>query len=203
MNIPTTPQCYQFFRETEMLDHIAAHSIQVCRVALLLTDHINNGTTRLDRNLVRASALLHDITKTRSIRTGERHADTGGEFLTERGYPEVGSVVRQHVRLDLYSDDSPVTEAEVVNYADKRVLHDQVALLADRLSYIMERYGTTPELRGRLEKIWKKTETLEQKLFRALPFSPEALIRQLPTPDCKTELSEYLHAPDERLTALI
>ncbi|MFP4030366.1 MAG: HD domain-containing protein [Desulfococcaceae bacterium] len=178
MAIPTRTECYRLIFESGMLDHIVAHSLQVSRVALLLTDALNASGADLDRPLIRSAALLHDITKTRSLETGERHSETGAEFLQARGYPEVADIVRQHVRLDQYPEGGPVTPAEVVNYADKRVLHDRVAPLDERLGYILERYGTDPTVRDRIERVWRRTRSLEIRLFHSLPFSPQDLGRR-------------------------
>lgn len=172
MRIPSEKECYRLIYETGMMEHIVAHSVRVSQVAVLISDHLKAKGFDLNRELVRASALLHDITKTRSFETGENHALTGCQFLSERGYAEVGQIVRQHVRLDVYNDSEMPTEAEIVNYADKRVLHDQVASLRQRLDYIMEKYGTRPEYHERIRHTWQKTGELENKLFRMLPFSP-------------------------------
>ncbi len=174
-----------------MMGHIVAHSLLVCRVALLLTDRLHAHDISLNRDLIRAGALLHDITKTRSIKTGEMHTDTGAEVLIREGYPEVADLVRQHVRLDVNTDQGPPTEAEVVNYADKRVLHDRVALMADRLGYIMERYGATPEYRARIRETWKQAEKLEKKIFIHLDISPAQVAELIPYAQSNGELSDF------------
>ena len=71
--------------------------------------------------------------------------------------------------------DDPLSEAEIVNYADKRVLHDQVVPLQNRLAYILERYGLNEERRERIRFMWEQTEHLETKLFRCLEMTPAAL----------------------------
>jgi HD superfamily phosphodiesterase len=157
--------------------------------------------------MIRSAALLHDITKTRSFNTGEDHAFTGSEFLTDRGYPEVGELVRRHVVLDEYPALKVPGEAEILNYADKRVLHDEIVGLDKRLDYILERYATTPkhreriyllwektrhlENRERIYLLWEKTRHLENRIFSDLPFSPEDLTRILNTEDRLVELTEY------------
>jgi uncharacterized protein len=168
--IPSDEECIQIVTSVGMLDNIAVHCRQVCRVSLLLTDHLGPG---LNRDLIRAAALLHDITKTRSLQTGEDHAQTGGLLLDQMGYPEVARIVRQHVRLDHYpSDGSAPTEAQIVNYSDKRVLHDRIVPLSEREGYILERYGLSPERRTNILLLWEKTKKLEERLFAGLPFSP-------------------------------
>lgn len=179
--IPTQSECDRLIREMAMLDHIVSHSRLVCRVALLLTDHLLALARRpsLNRELVRASALLHDITKTRSFKTKERHAQSGEIFLREKGFPEVGKIVGQHVCLDQFSEQAPLTEAEIVNYADKRVLHDQVASLYDRMSYIRDRYCKTDEHLEKMRCLWEESLALERKIFRLLPFGPEEVEENL------------------------
>lgn len=193
IQIPTTEQCYQLMCEMKMLDHIVEHSMQVCRVALFLTNQLTKELEiHLEYDLIRAAALLHDITKTRSFDTGEDHAHTGSQFLIERGYPDVGHLVRQHVRLDHYSTNGNPGEAEIINYADKRVLHDKVVLLDSRLNYILERYGKEPNLHERIQWLWGKTIELEGVIFRKLPLSPENLENFLKnTGDSSINFSEY------------
>ncbi len=188
MRIPTRQECYYIMYKMKMMDHIVAHSLQVCRVAMFLASSLKSD---LNPDLVQAAALLHDITKTRSIETHENHAQTGKQLLISLGYPEVGDIVGQHVLLDEYfASDSP-TEADVVNYADKRVVHDKVATLAQRIDYIMERYGIEPKRREYIRMLWEKTKTLEEHLFRFCSFSPADMENLLGPDNCSADFSEY------------
>ena len=158
-----------------MMDHIVDHSEQVCRVAVSLAENLIHKGIDLDLDLIRAAALLHDITKTRSFSTHENHAETGGLFLEKRGFTEVGHIIAQHVKLDSYGVSNGLVEAEIVNYADKRVLHDQIVLLKDRMAYILERYADSLESRERILGLWDKSKEIEKRIFSHLPFQPEAL----------------------------
>jgi uncharacterized protein len=187
-NIPSEELCRRIISEMGMLENIVAHSLQVCRVSLLLTDRL--GLPGLKRELIRAAALLHDITKTRSFHTDEDHAETGARLLVDLGYPEVARIVGQHVRLDRYTlTSSTPTDAEIVNYSDKRVLHDKIVPLSDRMGYILEKYGRSPERKRNILLLLEKTEKLERRLFAGLPFSPGDLIGLLsagsPSRDCQ------------------
>lgn len=193
MQIPSKEECYQLIFKMEMMDHIVAHSLQVCRLALFLAENLENRGVSLNKELIRASALLHDITKTRSFKTGERHDQTGRQLLSDLGYPEVGNIIGQHVYLNSYAVSDPPAEPEIVNYSDKRVLHDKIVSLKERMDYIMERYGKDPEHRDRISLYCKETGILEHKLFKYLPFSPEE-IGNLVGPDCSAEFSEYREA---------
>ncbi len=175
MKIPTLEQCYHLMSEMKMMDHIVVHSMQVCRVATFLTDQLKEQKNFLNFNLIRSAALLHDITKTRSFNTGEDHALTGSQFLADRGYLEVGDLVRQHVVMDAYRTGKTLREVEIINYADKRVLHDKIVSLDKRLEYILERYAQKPGDRERIDLLWQKTKRLEDRIFNDLPFAPEDL----------------------------
>ncbi len=171
---PSIEQCHRMMAAMEMPDHIVAHSTQVSRVALWLCDAINGVTPRLDRDLVQAAGLLHDITKARSFATGENHAASGETYLAQHGFRRLGRIVAQHVELDVFDPAGSPTEAEVVNYADKRVLHDRIVSLDDRMAYILERYGAAdPSRRRRIMALWQETRLLEGKLFRPLACGPE------------------------------
>jgi len=175
IRIPTEAQCRELIASMGMLENIEAHCRQVCRVSLLIADHVQGEGGSLNRDLIRAAALLHDITKTRSLQTHEDHAETGAAMLADLGYTEVGCIIGQHVRLDRYVAAGGPTEAEIVNYADKRVLHDRIVPLGERMGYILERYGREQERKRAILLLWEKTEALEGRLFAGLPFAPDDL----------------------------
>jgi len=185
--IPSSNRCLDLMHDMEMMEHIVTHSRRVCQVAVCIADHLNHQSKQPNLKLIIAAALLHDITKTRSFKTGENHADTGARLMESLGYQEVGDIVRQHVRLDTYSVSESITEVEIVNYADKRVLHDQVVSLKERKAYIFEKYGKTPENRKRLIGLWRETEKQEGRIFRHLPFDPKQLPDYLTTPPALAE----------------
>lgn len=182
MNLPSISRCHELMRETNMLEHIRDHSILVSQVASLIARHIHQAGVSLSLPLIEISALLHDITKTRSLQTGERHAQTGARFIQKLGYPEVAQIVHQHVRLSRFSVHALPNEAEIVNYADKRVLHDRIASLSDRMRYIEDKYGVDENKRQKIKIMWLESEQLEQKLFRFLCFAPNEIEKRMQRP---------------------
>jgi len=177
-----------------MLEHIVIHSLQVCRIAETLGRRLAALGCTVNLDLVRSSALLHDITKTRSFQTGEIHSESGCLFLAEQGYPEVGDIVRQHVRLDTYFAGEQPGEAEIVNYADKRVLHDRIVPLNERMEYILRQYGTNAEYRRKLRWLWEKSVQQENRIFAVLSFPPRELEEHLDAVDIAGLLQEVLAA---------
>jgi putative nucleotidyltransferase with HDIG domain len=174
-NIPDESTCRQLMDRYSMLPNIVEHSYRVCQLASFLGRALSSPDNGLDPALIKASALLHDITKTRSLKTKERHAGTGGTLLEDLGYPEVAEVVRCHVRLPTGDDLNPLRELHIINYADKRVRHNTVVSLKERFIDLVARYGGTPERTVLLEQMRVRALEMEQCIFRRIDATPEDL----------------------------
>ena len=144
MRIPTIEECYKLMNGYAMLPNIVAHSQQVARVAAAIMDHLKDGTD-IHRAAVITACLLHDITKTRSLQTREQHDISGGRLLAELGFPTIGAMVEEHVVLKDFQTDGDLLEKELVFYADKRVMHDRIVTVEERVEDLIVRYGTTEE----------------------------------------------------------
>lgn len=161
-----------------MLPNIREHSLRVTQVAVFLGQALAAAGLPLHLPLIEAGALLHDLGKTPCLKNGQKHAEWGAAVLNDLGYPEVAQVVKEHVYLDRDpADRQPPREAEVVNYADKRVLHTQVVTLAQRFADLMERYGRTPEARVRLAALEVRAQALEDRIFDSLELNPVDLLQ--------------------------
>jgi uncharacterized protein len=173
ISLPSHKECLRLMAAYYMLPHIREHSFLVMGVAKELGQALAAAGFRLHLPLIEAGALLHDLGKTPCLGNGGNHAEWGAAVLEGLGYPEVAQVVREHVYLTATPrDPRPLREAEVVNYADKRVLHTRVVSLTDRFADLQVRYGRTPEALRRIEDLEVKTRTLEEKLFAPLSFTP-------------------------------
>ena len=161
-----------------MLPNIREHSFRVMEVARFLGEALAEAGFELHLPLVTTGALLHDLGKTQCLGTLINHAELGAGILEELGYPQVAQVVREHVHLDgSIIDPRPLREAEVVNYADKRVLHEEVVTLAARFADLKVRYGRTPEALARIQATEVRSRALEEKLFAPLRLTPLDLLR--------------------------
>jgi len=161
-----------------MLPNIREHSFRVMQVADRLGRALVAAGFELHLPLISTGALLHDIGKTACLGTTNNHAHLGADILISLGYLKLAQVVREHVRLeDGVADPRPLREAEVVNYADKRVLHTRVVTLAERFADLKERYGRTPSALVRIAAMAVKTQVLEEKLFAPLHLTPLDLLK--------------------------
>ncbi len=145
-----------------------------------------------DRDLVIAGALLHDIAKTKCLEERCKHAEVGALFCNEIGYPQIGEIVANHVILTNFRHESyrsnTFNAMELVFYADKRVRHDEVVTLNERLEYILSKYGNnSPEQDELIVKNFNKCTQLEDYLFASLPFCPDDIA------DLLTVIPEGLH----------
>jgi putative nucleotidyltransferase with HDIG domain len=173
--IPTREDCLRLMLRYGMLENIVDHSIEVARVACFLSLELNRKGQKIDLPLVEASALLHDLTKTECLRTREDHALTGSRLLKEIGYERIGDVVAEHIHLSKEMDPSWISEEEVVNYADKRVQHDQIVSLEERFEDLKRRYGKSERALDLLEGLRKATFEIERKIFSILEIDPNHL----------------------------
>ncbi len=159
-----------------MLENIKAHSIVVENVAALIAREYQNGPAPISLEKVTAGALMHDIGKTLCLYSSGDHAAKGREICLENDLPEIADIVGEHVRLRDYGPASPIGEKEIVYYADKRVNHDVIVSLDERLAYLLERYGRNEAfICKRIRRNFDQCRALEQRLFAKLPFRPEEL----------------------------
>jgi len=161
--IPTYEECLALIAEQGMRENIKNHSLMVMKVALAITDNLLPDT-KINRRLVLAGALLHDITKMQSLATHEHHDVTGGEFVRRKGFESTAVAVEEHVVIKSFNPDGLLLEKEIVHYADKRVKHDVIVSLDQRLEDLLVRYGTTDEHYKRILARAPFNKILEQKI---------------------------------------
>lgn len=163
---PDRDTCLDLMEGLPLLPHIRDHSLVVCDVALHIARLLNQSGARLNLADIEAAALLHDITKTASLETGENHARTGATLLGRLGYARIAEIVAAHILAG--SADSSITEDEVVCYADKRVLHDKIVSLDERFAYLRSRYGRTRAALKRIRAMERRIREIERKLLGRL-----------------------------------
>ena len=161
--IPTRAECEELMAIYSMLPNIVEHSLLVMRVSLAVTDHLKDGAS-VNRDLVIAAALLHDITKTRSLETKERHDASGGTLLKELGFPSVAEIVEQHVIIQNLNLEGKIEEKEIVYYADKRVMHDKIVTIDERVHDLIKRYGKVKEIRDQILRNKEQVLAVEKKI---------------------------------------
>jgi uncharacterized protein len=174
--IPTVRECFVLMTKYGMLGNIKAHSIVVEKVAALLAKNLVDAGEKLCLDVVTAGALMHDIAKTLCLGSSEDHAKKGKKICLENQLDEIADIVAEHIILAGYDPNRPVSEKELVYYADKRVNHDRIVSLEERIEYLLTRYGRNQEwIHQRIRDNFRQCKEVEKKIFSKLSFTPEDL----------------------------
>lgn len=176
---PDEKECFALLDDQGILPNILAHSIQVKNVSLAIVDHLKEGTC-IDRELISASALLHDIAKSSSLKTNDyRHDITGGKILRALGYERIAEIVERHIFIEGFIPEGPLVEWEIVHYSDKRVMHDIIVSVDQRIDDIVERYSLREMDHEFIEKSRKKIHNLEKKIEKHLRVDIDTALKEL------------------------
>jgi len=176
--VPSPDECYSLLERYSVPKHIIQHSEMVCRVAVFLAEHLNEQGEDLSIPELQAASLLHDLTKMEGLAEGRDHAKSGNEVLAKLGFKRIGEIVAEHIRLKEKTGSKVLSEEEILNYSDKRVMHTTIVSLADRFADLKERYasnGLDMNAMERIARLEAKTYELETRIFSTLDFTPEEL----------------------------
>ena len=174
--IPTTEICFEMMDKYGMLDNIKAHSIVVEKVASRIGIGLREAEIDISLEKISAGALMHDIGKTLCLNTHDDHALRGSEICIHNNFREIAEIVGEHIRLKDFDMENPTNEKEIIYYSDKRVNHDVVVSLEERLIYLLERYaGDREDLKGLIKENFLQCKEVEKKIFSSLDFGPEEL----------------------------
>ncbi len=168
---PTANECEAILESRSLPPGVIAHSRVVLWVALQLAWALARGAGfRFDMKLLYASALLHDLAK------GEwNHDQAARRILEELGFPRVGAIVGQHIRLNL--DDWPVLQEQHLLYlADKLVLGRRVVSLEERRHHARQRQEGNAEALAFVEARFADAYRLATEVERLTGTSLAALV---------------------------
>ncbi|NCO61101.1 MAG: metal-dependent phosphohydrolase [Deltaproteobacteria bacterium CG23_combo_of_CG06-09_8_20_14_all_51_20] len=174
--IPSVKRCFNLMEIHRMPEHIMNHSVMVAKIARLLTRSLESGGYVLSVERATAGALLHDIGKISALKAGGDHCELGRMICLEEHCDEIAEIVSRHVRFAATAIPETISEEEIVYYSDKRVKHDQVVPLEERLDYIIERYGrNNDKIKELIRANFSMCRVVEERLFSTLSFGPDAI----------------------------
>jgi len=176
--IPSSEECQEIMKNNNMLQNIVEHSEQVTRVAVAIVDNLKDNI-RIDKDLVIAASLLHDITKTRAIDTKEPHDITGAQELRKLELYAIADIVEEHVKLKNFNMNSELEAKEIVYYADKRVMHSTIVSIDERIDDIISRYAFNPALRDQIYLRNGVTLQLEEKISDCMKRDIDEVINEI------------------------
>jgi molybdenum cofactor cytidylyltransferase len=146
------------------------HDFKVAEVAVVIGWALNAANHKVDVELVRIAAKLHDIAKGQ-----KKHDIAGGKILRRLGFGIVGDIVTVH--SDLAGGDlSQSLEAKIVYLADKFVLGEKLVSLEERYSSANRRLGLTPEIVAAIAQRLKVAQQVKKEIERLLGRPLESVV---------------------------
>lgn len=152
----------RLYQKYETPKQVIRHMRKVAEIADQLMDGMQ--MTGLNRARVMKACLLHDL-----CRAEKEHARVSAEAIRKEGYPAIAALVAVHHQAT-YSEreaQGPLTEAEVLFYADKRVQEDRLVSIEERFRESRKKCRS-PEACAQHDAMLAKTLKIEEKIRRLL-----------------------------------
>lgn len=169
-NIPSLERSWKILSEARIDERIEKHCFAVACTAIELAGKLNSAGAGLDENFVLASALLHDI-----ARHEPNHASAGAKLLEEIGYPLVATAVGEHMDIEV-NNEIPLTEAELVYYADKIVKENTIVSINSHFAATLHKYNDDPQASAVVLKRLRQAERIERKIKKIMGYPNEAIL---------------------------
>ncbi len=140
--IPREADCLAIWNTVGVPEHIRSHCELVAAYALSLGQRLVCRGVVLDLDALYASALLHDIAKRFCIENGGNHAQLGAAWTVQfTGEPLLAQGVLHHVSWPWEIDFAGWPLPLLVQYADKRIMHNRFVDIDTRFDDLAKRYG--------------------------------------------------------------
>lgn len=156
MKIPTEEECLKILSDNNTPSNVIEHSKAVLKAALKLTEKVENKGKKVNKELIIAASLLHDIT-----RVEKDHVNTGYELVKKLGYQEVAETIKKHgLHHCVKEEHKPkTTEEKIVFLADKHVVENKIVDIEKRFEYLRKRY------KGDFKNEYEFTKNIEKELL--------------------------------------
>ena len=167
--IPDDEEIKRLLDSNQVPVHIRRHMKGVANVLLDIADILDPDNCIYDRELLYASAMLHDFAKLQ-----KNHSSVGALKLRLEGYELVADLISEHESMELHQELAVkkgekyyMSEEDLLYYADKRVREDVVVSLEERFEASLVKCRTQ-EARMNHMRRWNKAITIENDVFRYL-----------------------------------
>lgn len=182
--------------------HIMAHMKKVEGVARFIGEKINSAGGKVDLELLRQACLLHDLVKicdfeeldlsgfegftaedvqfwTALIKAGHKdgHITAVCNILEDLNEKKLAQIIKKHrftCLIETNHAERPSSwEEKILYYADKRVKHDRITSIKDRLEDGRQRYFPDGNIPANDAIIEKALYALEEEISDRAGFKPE------------------------------
>jgi uncharacterized protein len=182
--------------------HVRRHCLQVALVGELIATNLAKTGIEIEPSTVWAAGMLHDLVRIvdfssvpedlgspedqivwkqlREQYKGLHHAQVGAEILTDIGETELADIIGRHATASLGTPTGPNSwKSKLVFYADKRVSHDEIVSLEERLAEGWKRHFNGRAKSDDDHALLASIFELEKELFAPLSLTPEDVQRLL------------------------
>ena len=137
IKIPSKEECISILAKNKTPSNVIEHCKAVCQVAEEVADRLIGKGIKVNKELVVAASLLHDIERHK-----KNHINEGARLLKEMGFQEIANVIKKHSLYQIEENDvQPKTiEEKIVFYADKRAKGSKIVSLKERFEDLRQRY---------------------------------------------------------------
>lgn len=155
MKIPKKEECLELLKKNNTPENVIAHSKAVCKAALEIADKLIEKGVKVNRDLVLAGALLHDIAKPSNY-----HSVKGAEIIEKIGFKEVAELIKKHALSSIREFQPKTIEEKILFYVDKIVEEDKVVSVEERFEGFARRHGKHKDA----DYSYKFTKRIEKEL---------------------------------------
>ncbi|MEK0322596.1 MAG: HD domain-containing protein [Nitrosopumilus sp.] len=136
--IPSKEECLDILNKNKTPSNVIEHSETVCKFAEDIAEKLIKKGVKVDKKLVVAAALLHDIEREK-----DNHVIEGAKLLKSMGLSEVAEVAGKHSLYEIEKEKNQLIriEEKIMFYADKRVRENKIVSLVERLEDLEKRYN--------------------------------------------------------------
>ena len=137
-NIPSREQCLDILNKNKTPSNVIGHCQTVSKVAEEVADKLIAKGIDVNKKLVIAAALLHDVEREKG-----NHVTEGADLIRNMGFPEVAEVIKRHglYRIEEEKVQPTTIEEKIVFYADKRCMGNKIVSIQERIEDLKKRYN--------------------------------------------------------------
>lgn len=165
---------YQKFRVPK---NILEHMKKVSETAVIIAKKLKEKNVRVNIELVKNAAILHDIDKIQTLNNYKLHGLIAGKELRKHGLKKLALIIERHPLHMVEKLDS--IEEKIVFYADKIVTKNKIVELNKRKNYALKRYAKNKEQEKKIKELFEKTKEIEKELFKLLKVKPKEFFKEL------------------------
>ncbi len=168
MNLPSREECFELLKEFHTPENIMRHTRAVNKLCMDLGERLKARGEDINLELLDRASLLHDLDKFMTLREDYKmHGREACRILRERGYSGLAEIVRKHrIFIILRPGELKTWEEKLVYYADKRVVHDRVVPVREKMEYLIKAYNIRGRDLEKLRKCERKTLKLEKEILK-------------------------------------